>query len=343
MTELRITAEAIKNPALREQIVHRADEEFPFLHDTMVASLGGRLLMAWYNCSEDEIVGRTVIRGCWSSDGGKTWSKPEIICEDTENGLHMVPVTFTEKDGEIWAYVTQMSAHDRPTGYVCVQYVDHEWRIREEREDLVLLNTLPQSVGAKWVVGGRRAAKAGELPHIPVIALAEKENPARWEIVDLPGPWEQGEYPLFYPETAVLVDGANVTAISRNDAGAAQFFESTDGGRSWSTGKNCDMPIAPAKIYAGSLPDGRQYMIYNEITPEKDRSKLVMALRDGSGKPFDRAWILAEGFNEALDAGPYWHYPCACVADGWLHISCTVSARTVVRHAAMFSLPLESI
>ena len=67
---------------LRAQIVHRGDPEFPFLHDTMIAPLGGRLLMAWYNCSENEIVGRTIIRGRWSADSGKTWSAPEIICED---------------------------------------------------------------------------------------------------------------------------------------------------------------------------------------------------------------------------------------------------------------------
>lgn len=53
---------------LRARIVHRSGPEFPFLHDTMIAPLGGRLLMAWYNCSENEIVGRTIIRGRWSAD-----------------------------------------------------------------------------------------------------------------------------------------------------------------------------------------------------------------------------------------------------------------------------------
>lgn len=99
---------------LRAQIVHRADQEFPFLHDTMIVPLGGRLLMAWYNCSENEIVGRTIIRGRWSADHGQTWSEPEIICEDVRPEHHMVPVTFTEENGEIWAYVTRMSSHDRP-------------------------------------------------------------------------------------------------------------------------------------------------------------------------------------------------------------------------------------
>ena len=53
----------------------------------------------------------------------------------------MVPVTFTEENGEIWAYVTRMSSHDRPTGYVCVQYDHGEWKLRQEREELVLINT----------------------------------------------------------------------------------------------------------------------------------------------------------------------------------------------------------
>ena len=85
---------------LRAQIVHRADQEFPFLHDTMIVPLDGRLLMAWYNCSENEIVGRTIIRGRWSADHGQTWSEPEIICEDVRPEHHMVPVTFTEENGE---------------------------------------------------------------------------------------------------------------------------------------------------------------------------------------------------------------------------------------------------
>ena len=103
------------------------------------------------------------------------------------------------------------------------------------------------------------------------------------------------------------------------------------------------MPIAPAKMYGGSLPDGRQYLIYNEQTERKDRSRLVLALNRGGDAPFDRALILADGPSEALNAGPYWHYPCACIDGKMLHISCTSSADTVVRHAALFSIPLENL
>ena len=343
MNAWTITAQAVRNPALQAQIVHRADREFPFLHDTMVVQLGGRLLTAWYNCSEDEIVGRTVIRGRWSQDGGATWSAPEIICEDDREGYHMVPVTFSEYDGQIWAYVTRMTAHDRPVGYVCAAYDGARWQIRSEREAPVLLNTLPQKTEGRWIVGGRMSAARGELPLIPIVALAAPGAPAEWTIVKLPGPWNRGEYPLQFPETALLVERNRVDALVRNDAGPMGCFTSLNGGQSWSEMRPCSLPIAPAKMYGGTLPDGRQYLIYNELTARKDRSRLVLALRDGPEKPFTRAWLLADGYDEAIEAGPYWHYPCACTADGRLYVSCTASGQGVVRHAALFTVPLDAI
>ena len=343
MSEWTMSVNAVQNPELRVQIVHRADTEFPFLHDTMIAQLGGRLLLAWYNCSENEIVGRTVIRGRWSDDGGRTWSAPEIICEDVRAHRHMVPVTFAEQNGEIWAYVTKMTAHDRPTSYVCMQYVRGNWQFRSEVAVPVLFNTLPQRVKDRWIVGGRMAAAPGELPLIPIVATAVPASSVNWRITPLPGPWNCGQYPFQYPETALLVDGCRVDALVRNDAGSMVCFTSLDGGDTWGTMQACDMPIAPAKMYGGSLPDGMQYLIFNEITPAQDRSRLLLALRNGSGQPFSRAYILADGFHSQLNAGPYWHYPCACIADGWLHISCTASSDGVVRHAALFSLPLQAV
>ena len=329
-----------KVPGMRVQIVERASDEFPFLHDTMIAPLGGRLFMAWYSCTEAEIVGRTVIRGRWSSDNGRTWSAPEILCEDAE-GRHMVPVTFSEYEGEIWAYVTQMSAHDRPVGYVCARYEGSRWIVRERRSDLLLLNTLPQNVGNRWIAGGREADRIGELPLIPVVAIADREPCARWRTVRLVGSGRDDS--LQYPETAVLVDGMAVDAIVRNEAGAMQAFESLDGGVHWSGPAECDMPIAPAKMYGGSLPDGRQYFLYNEATEDRARSRLVLAVRSGHGAPFERSWLLADGFDRALEAGPNWHYPCACIVDGWMQVSCTASDQSVRRNGALFSFPIDAI
>lgn len=326
------------------RIVQRADAEFPFLHDTMVVPLAGRLLLAWYHCSEDEIQGRTVIRGRWSSDGGESWSEPELIAEDPSGRLHMVPVTFSEYGGEIWAYVTEMTGHDRPTGYRCVRYHGGAWETVCRRDDLVLFNTLPQTLGnGEWIVGGRAAYAPGAHPEIPVVAVSRPQSPADWRVVRLPGPWDRGTFPLRYPETALWADGNRISAFVRNDAGPAQVYESEDFGRTWSGPTDCGFPIAPAKLCAGSLPDGRRYLIFNARTDANDRSHLVMAIRRRGADGFERVLTLVRGEDRSINAGPYWHYPCACVFGDTLYVSCTSSGEGVARHAALLRVPLDEL
>lgn len=319
------------------QIVQRSTPELPFLHDTMVASLGGRLFEAWYACAENEMIGRTVIRGRWSSDGGKSWSEPETVAVNAD-GYLMVPVTFSEKDGEIWAYVTRMTAPDHPIGYDLFRYEEGAWVKRGEKPDPVIFNTIPVKSDGRWLLGGRTAEVPNILPQYPVIALSAPSSPAEWEIRRLPM-----EEKLHCPETTLAVSGARVTAFTRNDGGDIYVFESEDGGLTWSKPYQPSLPIHPAKMCAGSLGDGRQYLIYNERTEKRDRSRLVMALRDGPDEPFDRAYVVAEGYDDSLDGGPYWHYPSVAMQNGVVYVSSTSSGDGVERHAALHSISLQKL
>lgn len=326
------------------RIVHRADEEFPFLHDTMIAELSGRLFMAWYNCTEAEIVGRTVIRGRWSDDGGRSWSEPEIVAQpEPDSDRHYVPVTFQQKGREACAYVTVMRAHDRPEGYVCMRYQGGEWVRVEGHGEPVLFNTLPVRLpDGRIAVGGRMAERAGDLPFLPIVAISEDRAPAAFQIQRLPGPWDGGEYPLYYPETALLADAAGLTAISRNDGGAPYTWRSADG-INWQGPFAAGLPVAPSKLCAGTLDDGRQYLIFNEKTEKNDRSRLVMAVRSAPERDFDTLHLLRDGRDAALDAGPYWHYPCAVESGGTLFVSCTSSHTGTIRHGALLRIPVSSI
>lgn len=330
---------------LTARIVHRADQAFPFLHDTVIVPLDGRLFMAWYNCSENEIVGRTLIRGRWSEDGAQSWSEPQVVAEDRmPQHLHCVPATFEQCEEGIFAYVTLMSAHDRPVGYMRLVYEKGAWRELDRLDDPVLFNTLPVRLAdGTRIAGGRMARRAGELPLIPVVLRADGEAPSAWRAVRLPGPWEQDAYPLDYPETALIVNGGRLTALCRNDHGPCWAYESEDGGQTFGAPFEISLPIEPAKLYAGVLSTGREYLIFNQRTQARDRSRLVMAARDKGGA-FDSLYLLRDGADAALDAGPYWHYPCACEMDGRLYISCTSSSPgTPVRHAALISVPVGQL
>lgn len=327
-------------PGLERSIAHRADGEFPFLHDTMLTAHGGRLLMAWYNCTEDEIAGRTVIRGRWSDDGGRTWSRPEVICEDASGQRHMVPVTFTAQGDDMWAYVTEMTAHDVPTGYVLMRREGDAWRRQGRRDGRLLINTIPVLWRGVWVAGGRMSAACGALPLVPVVVWADANQPADWRISPLSGPWDRGEY---YPETAVLPCKDAVEAIVRNDNGPAQLYRGDPVTGAWTREGDCPLPVGAAKVCAGELHDGRQYVIYNEALPGKARTRLVISLRDGEDEPFSRTWLLADGTDAQTGGGPNWHYPCACMVGDRLLVSCSSSGEGVVRHAALIGMDMAGL
>ena len=331
---------------MKRQVIHRADDAYPFLHDTMIASLNGRLLCAWYNCSENEIVGDTVIRGRWSDDDGKTWGDLEIIASaGAGSGIHMVPAVFSEEEGEIFAYITEMSAHDRPVGYGVYQYRDAAWVQIGHVDEPVLFNAQPVRLSdGQWISAGRMSERAGELPLIPCVYKSKTAGPAQWRPICLTGPWQYGCYPLMFPETTLLVEGQHVTAMTRNDGGAAQVFESDDQGTCWSAPHDAGLPIASSKMCGGTLSNGIQFLIYNEKTNPASRNHLVIALRRNSNSPFSRVYTVYAGEEERLQAGPMWHYPCAVEHKGVLYVSCTASRPDDVRrHAAVAAIPILSL
>ena len=328
-------------PGMTAAILHRADEEFPFLHDTMITVLKGKLFAAWYNCTEDEIAGRTVIRGRWLKDDGTPDSSLQIVAEMPE--LHAVPVTFFEEESGVYAFATLMTGHDVPVGYVVTKYEDGAWRQVRTGKTPVLLNTLPVRLpDGSFLLCGRIAGKEGEHPLIPC-AVTCTSALEELHIHPLPGVWNGGEYLLPYPETTMITENGRVHALVRNEHGPALCFESTDSGETWSAAQESSLPAAPAKMCAGVLSDGQQYVIFNEKTAQNDRSRLVMALRENMDSDFDRLYLLRDGFDAGLQGGPYWHYPCACEKDGVLYITCTVSGEGIERHAALLTVPVVSL
>ncbi|MDO4291918.1 MAG: exo-alpha-sialidase [Eubacteriales bacterium] len=326
---------------IKVQVVHRADEEYPFLHDTMVVPLLGKLFMAWYNCSEAEIVGKTVIRGCWSQNGGRSWSEPEIVAEDISEQIHYVPVTFQERNGEAYAYITRMEGHDRPVGYECRKYREGKWIEIKSYEDPLLFNTLVMPFRENHLIaGGRMAAERGELPLIPVVMISENIAPAEWQIKSLPGPWKKGEYPFPYPETALITEHNRITAIIRGEEDTLYCY-SVDGGKSWKGPMPFQIQAEGSKMYGGVLKNGKKYFVFNQRTERRDRSRLVMAVGE---EYFDRLYVLRDGYDEGLDAGPFWHYPCVCECGDILCISCTSSSKEPnVRHGILIQIPIDSI
>lgn len=329
-----------KPEGLRARMLCHFCDEFPFLHDTSISLCQGGLFIAWYACTQGEIEGATRIVGRFSPDG-EDWRPLEIVEEGRE--YHYVPASFFEENRQFRAVVTVMTGHDRPIGFDELLRCDKGWEKLGSSALPFLFNTTPITApDGALIAGGRFSPIVGELPRIPAI-IRRARGESDWRLIRFPGEWDMGAYPLPFPETAILPDGGLIEAIVRNDNGQPRVYRSSDAGLSWAYAGESDLPAAGSKLYGGRLSDGRQYLIFNERTPARDRSRLVMALRDCSDRPFDRLLLLADGWDSELESGPYWHYPWACEYNGRLYVSCTSNGPDNRRNAVLFDFPLASV
>jgi predicted neuraminidase len=101
--------------------------------------------------------------------------------------------------------------------------------------------------------------------------------------------------------------------------------ESRDGGRTWSYGRETDMPNPNASVELIRLRSGNLLFVFNDSFDS--RTPLTAALSTDGGLTFPHRRNLAEG------AGSF-SYPTAIqTADGQIHVTFTSDERTVLRRA----------
>lgn len=341
------TEEEMSFPAgARDIMVHRAgSDQYGFLHDAAIVEHNKVLFAAWYNCPSGEMEGESLIRGRRSADAGLTWSGLETIAGDRQKkGIMYVPVTFLSRKGVLHAFVANMEGGpDKVTrceAFVLDDKVD-TWRSAGFIAGPFLPNCPPVKMADNnFIMAGRMAARVGELPIIPAVAISHGDLVTEpWDIIPLNfnGKLPAGESPDF-PETTVLVDGANVTAFVRNHSKSPILFTSHDFGRTWSDPKVHNFPFASSKIFAGTLSNGQDYVLSNLVS-KGYRDLLTIAVTRPGEKQFCRIWKIRNGYSGTLESGPEWSYPSATEYDGKLYIAYTSEKH----HCCLTIIPVKSL
>ena len=145
-------------------------------------------------------------------------------------------------------------------------------------------------------------------------------------------------YKMANPEITAIIEDNKIAMFSRDDERKVPLvYLSQDYGETWSDAFSYDIPFSDSKIYAGTLSDGRNYIIGNWYP---GREKLVLAFSKPKESTFETGIILQNGFSDRLGYGKAWCYPCAYEADHKLYIIYTVYLENEKRGAALSVVPL---
>jgi len=109
--------------------------------------------------------------------------------------------------------------------------------------------------------------------------------------------------------------------------------KSTDNGRAWTEPVQTNIPDSPSKTVSGTLPDGRIYLVGNQINrKEYERDPLTLAVsRDGI--TFDRAWAIRYGAPpiefRGKGKGRGFQYPSATIVGDEMIVVYTIGKEDV--------------
>lgn len=322
------------DPTLPAYMVTQPDEKYSFLHEAALISFKGKIFAAWYNCPKWELKGDTPIRFATSSDLGKTWSAPKVVANDPTGTILYCPPVFGLCEGKLYLLLNEMVAPDHIHSLDLYLYDENTqvFTLLWKKALPFKLNTNVCTLKNGTLLLPGRTGPLDGFPDIPAVLVSQsgKIN-ADWELIRL-----QEDHCLpdgshyIHPEMTLIEEGDTLYMFVRNDQRKVPLvYLSKDNGRSWSKPYAHDIPFSDSKIYAGTLKDGRHYLIGNTAP---GRTKLALYLTEGSDLRFTKAFYLQDGFSQKLGLGYAWHYPCACEEQGKLLIGYTVSyEETMVR------------
>ena len=349
---IKVSASQLSFPDGIQHIpVEQSNDKYKFLHDPAIIAHKGALIAGWYNCPEEEIADESCIRARRSLDGGTTWSGVEVIAEDKEKkGIYYVPVQLLSCKNELYAFVGKMTDHDRIINTTTYKYNEQNkiWNELGIAGELFLPNCTPVKIGnGRWIIAGRVASAPGQLPLIPAILISEGDDIEKpWRVVKLQQEEFKGEQ---HPETTIIPHGKVIYAFTRVDGpdNIPAIFISNDYGETWNSVKEHDFRALSSKLCAGTLSDGRGYIVFNypvsnEVGLEA-RTVLALAISKDGNNPFSFSSIYK--IQSAGQGSPMMsHYPCAVEHEGKLYIVYTANfAGEEKRQCELAIVPVKSL
>lgn len=328
-------------------IQERAPEKdgFHWLHGVALAWHDNKLYASFGRNRGDENTASELAQIRVSTDGGVNWGPIVQLDDAGEPNRAISHGVFLEQDGKLWALHASFAGR---LEQVCLKGwqlddVSGQWTFRGvvARDEFWPVEVPQQLDNGNWIVGGLIVATGTPAG----VALSHGADVTRWDVVAIPKPAELN----MWGEATVLRAGANLLCIARYSIPRALTSVSHDAGRSWSTVRESNLPMAASKPFAGRLSTGHPYLIGCLAADGGNRrSPLVMAL----GEPGEVSFKRMVRIRDAVCVGPgeshenaALSYPYAVEHNGKLYIGYSNDGgRGANRNSAELAIvPLDSL
>lgn len=341
------------------QVYHATEETGMFSHHPHITQAGGALLAFWSSHAVDEDAsGQRIL--CSVSADGTTWRTPfECFPPMDESrrakkaGRVLTANGWVVMDGRAWAIVEvddkldrgAPAAEPRRSRGQAYKFRGNPPRrgwgrlTREVRPDGGLGDIFWLEDDPPDPVDGFEAYPDLTEPRFTKVGLALKRTLS--EPLHLPAwdfrhrtAWIQAAdgHGMCEPTVYRRPDGVLVKLSRDLDRSRRVYaFLSDDDGYNWTPGVQTDIPDSPSKAVAGTLPDGRIYLVGNQVAV-KGRDPLVLSLST-DGIRFDWAAAIQSGAPPIRKEGrakvPGFQYPSAVVARDALFVIYSVGKEDV--------------
>ncbi len=307
----------------------------PYKHPASITELAdGDLFVVYYGGSGEYAV-KTGVFGSRHDHATKRWSAPKLIASDPFRSVGN-GVVWQAPDGLVWLFYVVRWGETWSTSRI---------QAKVSRDNA-------QTWSESFVVSEREGMMVRGRPI--VLQSGEYLLPAYYETgfdPELVAPESGGWFLRWDPKRARWIEAGGIRSAKGNIQPAAVEIspgrliaycrrgggygpvtdgyivrsESSDGGRTWSDGRDSQFPNPNAAVDFLKLQSGSLLLVYNNSMT--DRDPLTVALSADQ----DRTWP----WKRNLATGPHdYAYPMAIqTRDGKIHVVYTSEQRTVVNHA----------
>ncbi|QEG41848.1 exo-alpha-sialidase [Roseimaritima ulvae] len=288
-----------------------------------------------------------------SEDQGQTWSELRVIDAGEEPDLAVSHGVFLSHGGKLWAfhggyYNRMQNIHTRAYSLdeASGRWIKHGIVIRD---GFWPMNQPVKMGDGNWIMPGMSAGPYSNSQVFPAaVAISHGDDFTKWDFVQIPN--GQG-VDRMWGESAIFVDGNRVFNVARYGGGASALLAiSEDYGRTWTSSRISNLPMATSKPAAGTLSTGQRYLV---CTTAKNnggkRTPLTIALTAPGENVFEKVFVIRRSRhdNEPGESADRLSlsYPCAIEHNGHLYVGYSNNGgrRGNLNSAEMAIIPLQSL